>query len=185
MVAAVAYMAGRWLALLMTLPRPERFATVTASIMALLYSAAAGFTLPTQRALLMLTVVFAAAYYCRQLQPASAFLAALLLCLLWDPLAANSASFYLSFLAVAAILTAILGRRYFGSGLVMTLRKRGFVRAQYAVMVALLPVLAVILGQYSFIAPLVNLVAIPLFSLVIVPFILLVLHPVNTASNSG
>lgn len=68
------------------------------------YSLLAGFSLPTQRALIAVTVVVVARLAYRKLAPVACFLWALLLIALSQPLAALSAGFWLSFSAVGILV---------------------------------------------------------------------------------
>lgn len=119
------------------------------------YAALSGFALSTQRALLML-VLFAVAQSCRY--PLGIWRSlgiALFAVLLLDPLAALGPSLWLSFSAVAAI----------------ALLSQGWRRAM--VMVALPALMGVvtlaIFDQWSWSAPLANLLLVPLYSVLIIP----------------
>jgi competence protein ComEC len=128
----------------------------------LFYSLAAGFSLPTQRALVMVAVVMAAIFLRRQLSAGYGLLLALLICLLLDPLAPASLSFWLSFSAVSVIVYGLCGR-------VMRTSWWQGLRVQWLAFIGLLPVLAVFFGQLSGLSPLANTVLVPVFSLFIVP----------------
>lgn len=131
------------------------------------YAAMAGFAIPTQRALIML-LVFVAGYLLRcPPNPSRALATSLLLVLLWDPQAVLSAGFWLSFMAVGAILFGCAGRAGRGGWL------QQWGRVQWIVALGLAPVLLALGLQVSPLAPLINLIAVPLFSLVIVPLSLL------------
>jgi len=93
-----------------------RFAAVSALLSATVYALLAGFTLPTQRALLSLLVVYALFLSARRIAFRHVLSAILLLALLFDPLASLSASVWLSFGAVAALL-------WIGSGRITTDRQ--------------------------------------------------------------
>lgn len=177
LVSGLAYWLGRLLVVLL-LPRlaAERCAALLAITVAAAYSAAAGFSLPTQRAFIMITVWGLVLLCRRQLAPGLGLLIALLVCLLYDPLAPIGLSFWLSFAAVAVIFYATVGRK---AGLVTVTRHY---HTQFIVFIGLLPILAILLGRISLQAPLANLLAVPLFSILIVPLNLLaaVLLPVNT-----
>ncbi|MET0026529.1 MAG: DNA internalization-related competence protein ComEC/Rec2 [Candidatus Thiodiazotropha sp.] len=136
-------------------------------ISAVSYASLAGFSLPTQRALLMLSVVLGALILGLRISLGRALLWALFLVVLWDPLAPLQAGFWLSFLAVAAIWWSVSGRLHAGSGW------RQGLRIQWAVSIGLLPVLFLLFGQASLISPIVNLIMVPWFSLVLVPLLLL------------
>jgi len=131
------------------------------------YAALAGFAVPTQRALTMLLVVMGGLWLGRNPRPANTLGLALLLVILLDPLAVMSGGFWLSFLAVAAILYGIGGR------LPDTGLWRRWGRVQWLVFVGLAPLLLMLFQQLSLVAPLVNLLAVPWFSLVLVPLLLL------------
>ncbi|MFP1679893.1 DNA internalization-related competence protein ComEC/Rec2 [Alloalcanivorax sp. C16-2] len=122
------------------------------------YAALAGFSLPTQRALLMMAVLA----WCRLRRrgpPAGRVLAlALMAVLLVDPLAALSAGLWLSFGAVAVILLLLDGGR---------------LPVMLALPVPMAVAGAALFGIWAWWAPLANLLLVPLFSLLVVPAALL------------
>ncbi|KAB7627631.1 DNA internalization-related competence protein ComEC/Rec2 [Alkalilimnicola sp. S0819] len=129
------------------------------------YAALAGFTLPTQRALLMLTVAVILMTGRRRLPPADVLGVAVVAVQLWDPLALLGAGFWLSFTAVAAIALLALDEAGF--------RWRRLLRLQCLLGVALFPVLAQWFGQLPLVSPLANLLAIPWVGFLVVPLDLL------------
>jgi len=131
------------------------------------YAAMAGFSLPTQRALLMLAVVLGASLWQRPVAPSRALSLALWAVLLWQPTAVLAAGFWLSFAAVALILYGMGGRLY-PSGLWWR-----WGRVQGLVALGLLPLLLTLFGRGSLSAPLANLLAVPLVGFLIVPLTLL------------
>ncbi len=152
----------------LTLRLPARRAAVLAgALMALVYVLLAGFAVPAQRTLYMLLVVALALWSGRTLAPTRVLTWALLVVVLLDPWAVLSAGFWLSFGAVAAMLLATTAR----------VGKPHWLRAwwapQWAVTLALAPVLLLLFGQFSLISPLANAFAIPLVSFVITPLALL------------
>jgi competence protein ComEC len=141
-------------------------ANLCGALAATAYSLLAGLSVPTQRTLAMLLVALAATWL-RRAQPASHALAlALFVVLLIDPHAALTPGFWLSFLAVGAILLTLAGAPRPWS------RVREFLQLQGAVTVALVPATLVLFGSVSVIAPVANLLAIPLFSALLVPLTL-------------
>ncbi|HKK07112.1 MAG TPA: DNA internalization-related competence protein ComEC/Rec2 [Gammaproteobacteria bacterium] len=130
---------------------------------ALLYSLLAGFSLPTQRALIMLAVVAVAVLSQRAVTPSRTLILALLAVLVFDPLAVMAPGLWLSYAAVAAILYGMTGRLRRGP------RWYQWGRVQWVVTLGLLPVLLWQFQQASLVSPLANLAAVPLVSLVIVP----------------
>ncbi|WP_101759591.1 ComEC/Rec2 family competence protein [Oceanicoccus sp. KOV_DT_Chl] len=164
MVTGLVFLISRCL-LVISLPncRAHVGAAWLAISVALLYALAAGFTLPTQRALLMIAVVLLCVIRQRHISPLAGLALALLLCLLLDPLAVITVSFWLSFVAVGAILYASTGRRQSKT------QSRQWMLAQYAVFIGLIPVLAMCFGQITLLSPVANSLLLPVFSILIVP----------------
>lgn len=135
--------------------------------LAALYAGLAGFSVPTQRALVMVGVVLVALLLRRALAPGRALVLALAGVLLLDPLAPGAAGFWLSFGAVAVILYTVAWRQPGGG------RGWRWVWIQLALGLGLAPLLVVAFQQVPLIAPLANLVAVPLVGFVLVPLVLL------------
>ena len=187
LVAGLIFLLARWIALRMPVAVASRNAEVAASACLLaagLYAALAGFTVPTQRALIMLVVAQLALLSRRSVDMSSGLSAAVLLVLAWDPAAPLSASFWLSFIAVA-LLWQLARSEYSRGGNQEALRPvAGVARVQWYMSLGLVPVTALFFNQVSLISPFVNVIAIPLFSFVLVPLTLLAsatvhLHPVG------
>ncbi|MGR9043912.1 MAG: DNA internalization-related competence protein ComEC/Rec2 [Gammaproteobacteria bacterium] len=146
---------------------PQKIAAVSALLAALFYAAMAGFSVPTQRALIMLAVVMLAGVRQRNARPFNTLALALFAVLLPDPLAVLSAGFWLSFLAVAVIVYTMTGKLFvenrFGAAL----------RLHWRVALALSPLLLFFFQQVSLIAPVANTLAVPVVSLLVVPMALL------------
>ncbi|MEO8780127.1 MAG: DNA internalization-related competence protein ComEC/Rec2 [Rhodanobacter sp.] len=172
----VAAVFGVWLAWLLYalwprlglwLPRPPAQAGA-ALLTAAVYSALAGFGLPTVRTLLMITVVALARSSRRVGGGAQSLALALFVIVLVDPLAVLAAGFWLSFVGVAFLILFLQSR---GRGW------RAFVHelsaGQLLMTVALLPLTLWFFGQASLVGALSNLIAVPLVSFVIVPCALL------------
>lgn len=140
---------------------------VAALLAATVYAALAGFSVPTQRALIMVTVVMLAVIVQRHTRPSSLLALALLLVLTIDPLAVMTAGLWLSFAAVAVILYGMSGR------LAMRSLWWRWGRVQWLVAVGLFPALLLLFQQASLAAPLANLLAVPWVSLLTVPLTLL------------
>lgn len=131
------------------------------------YTLLAGFAIPAQRTLFMLTGAAAVAWLDRTPTPSRLLAAALLAVVLLDPWAALAPGFWLSFGAVAALLYAGMGR------LRPAPAWRAWLQAQWAVTLALTPLLLALFHEVSLVSPLANAVAIPAVSLVAVPLSLL------------
>ena len=140
---------------------------ILALVVAAVYAALAGFSIPTQRALIMVTVVMLALLTSRPVIATRTLAIALFLVLVFDPLAVLAGGFWLSFAAVAIIFYGLSGR------LGHLPRWYQGVRVQWWVSVGLFPLVIVLFQRASLISPLANLLAVPLVSLLVVPMTLL------------
>ena len=146
------------------------FALLLAFVAALFYALMAGFSLPTQRALLMFSAGLICHFLYRHNALWNSYWLALFLVLLFAPLSPLSAGFWLSFGAVAIIFMVLdftKNKQY--SILVITLL------VQLALVIGLLPVLLVsfhVASLNSFVA---NLFAVPIASFIIIPLSFLML----------
>jgi competence protein ComEC len=134
---------------------------------ALAYAALAGFSIPTQRSVIMVTVVLGSVLLGRKTRPSHMLAWALMLVLLWDPLSVLEPGFWLSFAAVAVIFYG-MGQRLSPPGLWW---KWG--RVQVLIAIGLMPLLLILFQRVSVVAPLANLIAVPWVTLVVVPLTLL------------
>ncbi len=179
LVATLVFLAVRWLWL--RLPGAAHVydleaAAAASAAAALGYAALAGFGVPTQRAVIMVTIALALLVSRRSVAAGNALAAAALAVLCRDPFAAASASFWMSFGAVALLLV-LAGRRTLrvdrpGRWLRWRRRAAAGLSLQGAVSFGSIPLAALYFGRVSLAAPLANLVAIPAFSLVLVPLTL-------------
>jgi len=146
---------------------PQRVAAVAALLVAVFYAALTGFSVPAQRAVIMLAVVMVAIVAQRNSRPFNTLAMALVIVLAYDPLAVLSAGFWLSFLAVGIIIYAVAGRLgrpgYF----------EGIIKINWMTTLGLSPLLLFFFQQVSLIAPVANLIAVPVINLLIVPLSLL------------
>lgn len=172
----VAALFGAWLArllyalypaLALRVPRPQ-----VQSLMALfaagVYSALAGFGLPTVRTLLMIAVVASARCLRRPPSGPQTLALAMIAVLLFDPLSVLSAGFWLSFVGVGFLMLCLTTR---GHGL------HGFLHelsaGQMVMTLSLLPLTMWFFGEASLVGALSNLIAVPFVSFVIVPLALI------------
>jgi competence protein ComEC len=165
----MAWLAGKlWASLAWLQQRVPRhsFATLVGLAASLGYALLAGWSVPTQRTLLMLAAWHGLRWAARPRAAARTLAAGLVGVLLLDPLAPLAAGFWLSFLAVGALLVLGALSPVQQHGWRELLRTQGYVTA------ALLPVTVAVFGSVSLAGLGVNLVAIPLFSLLLVPLIL-------------
>jgi len=184
--------------LLLRLPA-QQWGAVAAGFGAIFYSMLAGFSVPTQRACIMVLVFVAARLLARRLPHSFSFCLALLLVLAANPMSVIGAGFWLSFGAVGTLLFAFHGiRRLHHRAAVHGERGtrmltfdgnrfwKQWARPQWVVFIGMTVPLAVWMQQVSLLAPVANVLAIPLVSLLIVPLCLLgamllfVLQPAGT-----
>jgi competence protein ComEC len=146
---------------------PQTVAAYAAWLAGLFYAAVAGFSLPVQRAVLMLTVWLWAIVRQRHTASMQVLLLALLVVVLFDPLALLAAGFWLSFAAVALLL--------FMSGNRLGKQRYWYQigKLHLAMAIGLGPLLIVFFQQMSLVAPLANYLAVPLVGVLITPLSLL------------
>lgn len=168
LVAGFAFWLGRFLwsrsvRLMLAMPAQQAGA-LFAMLMAILYAGMAGFSIPTQRALIMVLIIMWGWLSRRRYSSSTILACAAMGVLLWDPLATLSAGFWLSFAAVATIFLLIQG------GLPAGLWKR-WGRIQGGIFIALSPLLLFWFQGLSLSAPAVNLLVIPWLSLAVMPLL--------------
>lgn len=155
----------------------QKAAAVAGALMAFVYVALAGFGLPAQRTMIMLTVVAMAVWTGRTSGLFSVLSLALAVVVLFDPWAVMFPGFWLSFSAVAIIVFASGGQFTPRQDEKLKARMLDGLRSasltQYAVTIGLIPLTMLLFGQISLISPIANAVAIPLFSFVVTPLALL------------
>lgn len=86
----------------------QKAAAMAAIIVSIIYSLLAGFSIPTERSLIMVIVFMGSLVFQRQTNVWECFLVSLFAVILWDPFAPLNISFWLSFSAVAVILYAMM-----------------------------------------------------------------------------
>jgi competence protein ComEC len=143
---------------------PAQHAGAVAALgMALLYSAMAGFSIPTQRACIMLAVFLTILLLRHKAMAWQGWSAALLGIVLINPLTVLSESFWLSFGSVALIIYCMSGR----------LAPQGLWwkvgRIQWIIAVGLIPFSLWLFQQCSFISFIANSVAIPWVGFIVAP----------------
>lgn len=149
----------------------QKVAALAGAVVALLYVLLAGFGVPAQRTLTMLSVVALALWMGRLAAVSHVLCTALGVVVLLDPWAVLWPGFWLSFGAVAVILFAGHGRvKPPPTGPRGALLLAG--RTQWAVTAGLVPLTLLLFGQVSIVSPVANAVAIPLVSFVVTPLAL-------------
>ena len=142
---------------------------------ALIYSALAGFNIPTQRTLIMILIIQLASISRRSYHIGDVFLLALAAVVIHDPLAAYDLGFWLSFGAVAVLLVGFAGR--FGlpenAAAQRLWRPVGdLLRSQWIIFFGLFLPLTLLFSSISLLAPIANLIAVPLVTFAVVPLLL-------------
>ena len=156
---------------LMLLLPAQKAAVVAGWLAAFSYALLAGFAVPAQRTLYMLTVVALALWSGRNFGASRTLLIALLVVLVLDPWAVLSAGFWLSFGAVGLLFFVGTARLGEARGWRATLAQWG--ATQWAVTIGSLPLVLLLFQQFSLVSPLANALAIPFVSFVITPLALL------------
>ena len=165
---AVALVAGAW----RRIPRlSARYPAILAGTLAgwstaFGYAAIAGFGLPAQRALIMLSVFALALLQRRTAKPMEVLAIAAIAVVLVQPAAILSAGYWLSFGAVTAIIWTMP----------MLRGRHGLWQAigvQLGISLMLYPLLLLFGMPISWLAPLINLVLVPVFAVAVVPLSLL------------
>jgi competence protein ComEC len=149
---------------------PARKAAAVAGVTAaFIYVLLAGFEIPAQRTLYMLTIAAIGLWLGRPGSASVVWLWALAVVLAWDPWATLTPGFWLSFGAVGLLL-------YIGVGRIGGASKwphwRDALRAQTAITLGLIPLMLVLFQQISIVSPLSNAVAIPVVTFIVVPLTL-------------
>lgn len=168
LVAGFVFFLVRYLAAAVGVLRwsPPEIAAWAGLSAALLYSALAGFSIPTQRALIMISAAMGAVLGQRHQRVPQVLALALMAVLLWDPLAVLAPGFWLSFGAVSLIaygVSARLGEA--GHGPLLW-------RINWVTALGLAPLLLLFFRQVSLVSPLANLLAVPVLGTLLIPLCL-------------
>ena len=152
-------------------------ASLSALPFAGLYAWFAGFTIPTQRAIIMLACVVIGKYFMHHPSVVYNLAFAIIIVLILDPLSTLSVSFWFSFLAVAAIALYISS---------YSLTRRQWWGICIYIPIALLPISLLFFQHGSLVAPLANLVAIPYISFIVLPicFLATIFVPISESISS-
>lgn len=142
-------------------------ASILAFVGAFFYAALAGFSLPTQRALIMIAVFLLGLLSSRRLLVSNVVCIAIVLILLLDPFSILAADFWLSFTAVTLILYITRYRHSNQSPL------RRWLQLQCLLSLALAPFIIFWFKQFPLYSIFANLIAIPIIGFIVVPLVLL------------
>ncbi len=149
-------------------------AILVSLLMASFYAYLAGFSLPTQRALLMLYLYWLARLLAIHLSFKRLLLITLFLLLLISPFSVMTASFWLSFYAVTVIfLTLWRFKAWLIKGASILTFVKGVVLIQIMLTVMLMPITALFFQEISLVSLVANTVAVPWMSFITIPTVLL------------
>ena len=175
LVAGLGLLAGRGLARIvpgaLRLAPSAHWGALAGLLAAASYAALAGFSVPTQRALIMLAVLLSASLARRRWHRGSALCVALAVVLVAQPLAVFDAGTWLSFVAVAGLLWAVWPDPPSARARMRRVLAQVW-RVQIAACLVLLPLALLCFGYQSLVSPLANLLAVPVTGLLAVPMIL-------------
>lgn len=168
LVAGFFFLLTRWLwasipPLVRRMPA-QRVAAVAALATALGYALLAGWSIPTQRAFIMVSLIALGYLFTRRVSVSYLLALALFGVLLWDPLAPLSGGFWLSFGAVAILFYLSIGRHAMPRPQWWQRLQRylwQFSHAQLALMLGLAPLTLFMFGMVSLSSFVANAVAIP------------------------
>lgn len=152
--------------LCLLLPAPQA-ALIGGPLLALAYAVFSGWGVPSQRTVVMLTVVCLLRLSSRTWPWPMVWLLAGVAVLLVDPWALLQAGFWLSFVAVGVLFAS--GGGASGAPPSAWHRLRGMVREQGMITLALTPLVLLLFGQFSLVGFAANLFAIPWITLLVTP----------------
>lgn len=143
-------------------------------LVAFLYALLSGFSLPAQRAFIMVCCYGVAFLFFRKIPFFTVWLCSLLLTLLWDPFAVLQSSVFLSFAAVFLIHWSMLEKAVDTNGakprIFYSLQQ--LVKTQFMIYLGLLPFLLSFFSKFFLLSLLCNFIAIPWVSFVVLPLCL-------------
>lgn len=171
LIASVVYYISRFIWslfpwLLLRIPAP-RAASMVTILMVILYGLLVGFSLPTQRAVIMIVILMLASLLYQYVPVWRRLLLAFFIIVIWDPFALFSSSFWLSFMAVFLIGYTMGGRLSKNRGVT------SWLRLQCVIFLGLLPITLFYFQQFSLVSLIANFPAITWVGMIIVPLCLL------------
>ncbi len=141
------------------------WAAASTILISLLYALLAGFSLPTQRAFIMISVVMLGICFRRKVLSWQSYFLAMLLVILSNPLSVLQPGFWLSFLAVLSLMLV--------SHASSTHKIINWLKPQWAIFCMLIPLTILFFNMVSLVSPIANMIAIPIVACVVVPLSLL------------
>jgi competence protein ComEC len=150
-------------------------ALATAVVAAGIYATMAGLAVPAQRAMLMALIAGVAVMMRRRIAPGRLLAVTALLVFVADPLAILAPGFRLSFAAVAILF--LIARQHLRAGGIdrpqyldtMLVHGKRLGVMQLALLAGLFPLVVLIFGRFTLVAPAVNIIVLPIFNFITVP----------------
>lgn len=170
-IASFMFFVGKFLwklipSLCLTIPA-QKFGAILALLSSVIYSTLAGFSIPTQRALIMVSMFMSGILLNRNINGYTALLIALFCVLLFNPLAPFTSGFWLSFAAVFFIIYALQGRLKAKNKLYR------YCKLQWALTIGLAPLTLALFQQTPIVSFLGNSVAVPWIGFIVIPLVFL------------
>tara|TARA_R110002110_G_scaffold404606_1_gene623208 strand:- start:248794 stop:250920 length:2127 start_codon:yes stop_codon:yes gene_type:complete len=137
------------------------WAAIITILASLAYALLAGFSLPTQRAFIMISVVMLGICFRQKVMSWQSYFIAMLLVILLNPLSVLQAGFWLSFLAVLSLM--LVSHSSSKNKII------DWLKPQWAVFCMLIPLTILFFNMVSLISPIANMIAIPVVACIIVP----------------
>jgi competence protein ComEC len=169
MIAGFMFLIMRWLMSLTVIHfcsiPAQKIAAVCSIIAAILYAGLAGFSIPTQRALIMVVVTLVSLYFRRPMSPVQILSVALFLILVHDPFSVLSAGFWLSFSAISILMYGML----FRVANISRLMSWGY--GQLLLVIGMAPVMFFWFQQAPMLGGLANIISVPWVSFITLPLL--------------
>ena len=145
-------------------------AIVVSLLFATIYAYLAGFSLPTQRALVMLNLYWLSRVLGIKFSPKRLILITVFILLIISPFSLLTASFWLSFYAVAIIFATLWKfKSSLSQGSAIWRFVKGLLIIQVALTLMLMPITALFFQQISLVSLVANIIAVPWMSAVSIP----------------
>jgi competence protein ComEC len=151
-----------WPRLTLIMPATE-IAALFGLFGATIYSALAGFSIPTERALTMIGVFLLSIFLRFKIANWTALLLGLLIVITLDPLAGLSSGFWLSFAAVAFISYVLTER------LAQDKKWQKYLKLQFTLTLGLMPLTLLLFQQATLVSFLGNAIAVPWIGFIVIP----------------
>lgn len=160
----------RWMPKQFVVFSAPSLAASSALIVCSIYALLAGFSVATQRAIIMLSIFFIGIIFKRKIAAWHAYYLAILLVIIWDPLAILTFGFWFSFLATGLLLYALQQSKHVKQP---WYKLYHWLQPQLVLTLGLLPCSVLFFAKVSSVGPIANLIAVPWVSLTVLPLGLL------------